>query len=371
MPEPTLRGPDWVIVQPIYAGICGTDMGTITAKSSPAFAPFVSFPSVLGHEVVARVVETGETVEECRPGDRVVIDPFISCHVRGVPLCPSCRVGRTARCENAAGDVEGSTLGPGMILGFMRDLPGAWSERMEAHRSQVFKVPDELSDEKAVLVEPLAICVHAVLRRPPKPKDRVLVLGGGTIGLCMVAALRLLDLDVQIAASVRYGFQKELALELGADAAFQGRDGAVQAALAVTAAREYRPPLGRAVYAGGFDVVYDCVGSPSSLDDALRLTRNGGTMVLVGGAGETPKLDLSFVWANELDVLGSVGYGTENWEGRSLHTFELTMERMMAHPEVRVERMITHRFRLEDFRRAVQTNLARRREPAVKTIFAI
>ena len=165
-------------MEPRLSGICGTDMGTITAKSSPALAPYVSFPSVMGHEVVADVIEVGEAVDHCQPGDRVVIDPFISCYVRGLEPCPSCARGFTARCERAAGDESGDQLqAPGMILGFCRELPGAWAERMVVHRSQVFQVPDALSDEVAVLVEPLAVCVHAALKRLPAPGDRVLVLG--------------------------------------------------------------------------------------------------------------------------------------------------------------------------------------------------
>ncbi len=370
VPDPRLRGPEWVLVEPRLSGICGTDMGTITAKSSPALAPYVSFPSVMGHEVVADVIEVGEAVDHCQPGDRVVIDPFISCYVRGLEPCPSCARGLTARCERAAGDESGDQLqAPGMILGFCRELPGAWAERMVVHRSQVFQVPDALSDEVAVLVEPLAVCVHAALKRLPAPGDRVLVLGGGTIGLCMVAALRLLDLDVQIAVSVRYDFQKELALTLGADAAFTGRDAAVQAAKAMTTVKAHRPPIGPQVYMGGFDVVYDCVGSSSSVDDALRLTRSGGSIVLVGGAGELPKIDWTFVWTQELTVTGTIGYGIETWEGRRVHTFYLTMERLLARPDLPLGRMITHRFSLDEYREALRVNLGRSRAKAIKTVF--
>lgn len=370
VPPPTLRGSDWVLVEPRLSGICGTDMGTITAKSSPALAPYVSFPAVMGHEVVADVVEVGDDVDHCKPGDRVVIDPFISCTVRGLPPCPSCSQGLTARCERAAGgEPNDQVVAPGMILGFCRDLPGSWSERMAVHRSQVFPVPEALSDEEAVLVEPLAVCVHAALRRVPRAGDRILVLGGGTIGLCMVAALRLLNLDVQIATSVRYDFQKELALALGSDGVFKGRDAAVQAAKAMTTVKSHRPPIGRSVYMGGFDIVFDCVGSAASVDDALRLTRSGGTVVLVGGAGELPKLDWTFVWAQELAVIGTVGYGIEPWGGRNVHTFYLTMERLAARSDIPLSRLITHRFYLDEYREALRVNLGRSRAQAVKTVF--
>lgn len=94
--EPALPGPDWARLEVLKAGICGTDVGTLTFKASPAMEPFGSFPAVLGHEVLARVLDVGPAVRSVEPGQRVAVDPVISCTHRGFPgdrQCRSCSEG--------------------------------------------------------------------------------------------------------------------------------------------------------------------------------------------------------------------------------------------------------------------------------------
>ena len=366
MPAPELRGDDWAVLATRLAGICGTDLGLLTGQSSPSASPFNSFPAVLGHEVVATIREAGSRVPY-PPGTRVVVDPGISCTMRGLdPPCPACREGFPYLCRRCT---EGA-LAPAIIIGFNRDLPGGWGEMMAAHAGQLFPVPEEMSDERAVLVEPLAVAVHAVLRRKPQPGSRVLVIGAGTIGLCTVAALRLLEVDCHITLAARYSFQAELGRSLGADQIIDGRgDGLLHAAADQPWSSLHKPVMGRPVLRGGFDMVYDCVGSRSSLDDALRVTAEGGTMVLVGGAGDVGGLDWTFVWLRELSIIGSAGYGMEKPGGEPIHTFQLTMDRMMARPDLPVERMITHRFPLAEYRSALTAALGRRSSRAIKVVF--
>ena len=83
IPEPQLPTPEWVKVRTRLSGICGSDLATITAKGSPYFSPFTSTPFVLGHEIVGEIAETGDAVEGFPVGARVVIEPVLSCPVRG------------------------------------------------------------------------------------------------------------------------------------------------------------------------------------------------------------------------------------------------------------------------------------------------
>ncbi|MFO7246533.1 MAG: zinc-binding dehydrogenase [Thermaerobacter sp.] len=365
LPDPQLPGDDWAVVRPVLAGVCGTDLGVISARTSPAASPFSSFPAVLGHEVVGRIERAGPGVS-LPPGTRVVVDPSLSCEIRGYePACDRCAEGWPYLCANAA---EGR-FGPALITGYCAALPGGWGERMLAHRSQLFTVPDEVADERAVLVEPLAIGLHAVLRRRPGDGDRVLVIGAGTIGLCLLAALRMLGLRAHVTVAAKHGVQADLARALGADHVVPPSRLADDARQRL-GARGYKPILGRTVYRGGYDVVYDCVGSRRSLDDALRLAREGGAVVVVGGAGEIPWLDWTFVWMRELDVIGAAGYGLEHVNGRVKHTFALVLEGLAAHPDLPVERMVTHRFALAQYRQALAAALDRRRSGAVKIVFA-
>lgn len=366
LPEPDLRGERWALLRPILSGVCGTDLGIITAKTSMALEPFASFPSVLGHETVARVVRAGAGVSRAAPGDRVVVDPFLHCAVRGLEPCPSCARGETSLCRNFAH----GELPPGMIAGACAGVPGSWSEAMLAHDSQLFPVPAGLSDEKAALVEPLSVSLHAVLKAAPAGDARVLVIGGGAIGQCTVASLRLLGSRAHVTLLARYPFQREFGRLLGADAT-PASASALDAATGITGARLYKPTLGPPVADWGFDVVFDCVGSRTSIDGGLRVTRQGGCFVLLGAAGLISRLDWAFVWSREIRVLGSCGYGREVWEGTPRHTFEVAMELLLRRPEYPIERLITHVFPLEAYREALHTALSRRESQALKVAFAI
>src|SRR5690606_29228501 len=150
---------DWVRVEVVKAGICGTDIGTLSLEASPAMEPFGSFPAVLGHEILGRVIEKGPAVTGLDLGQRVVVDPMISCRTRGFGVddqCPSWDAGLHCTCERSgeAGviEVDGGPLRRGVTVGFHADLPGGWSERIIAHETQIFPVDDTLPDHVAVLI---------------------------------------------------------------------------------------------------------------------------------------------------------------------------------------------------------------------------
>lgn len=357
-----LPGADWLRVRPLLSGVCGSDMALLMAKSSPALSPFTSFPAVLGHEVVAQVSDVGASVQDVPAGERVVINPYISCEMRGLDPCPSCASGQRCICTQAA---EGN-LSAGMLIGFCRDLPGSWSEQMVVHRSQVYPVPPEVPDTAAVLVEPFSIALHAVLKRPPEAGSRVLVLGGGSVGLLVLAALRLLDIPCHVTVIARYPFQAKMASRLGAD---EVRTDARGAATEIAGAKAYKPLKGDAVYAGGFGWVYDCVGSARSVDESMRVAGPGGKVIVVGCVGEVARMDLSFIWSGELEIIGSYGYATETSLEGSPHTFEVALGLLKDHPEYPLSDLVTHRFSLSAWREAMRFNVNRGREGTIKTVF--
>jgi threonine dehydrogenase-like Zn-dependent dehydrogenase len=251
-------------------------------------------------------------------------------------------------------------MAPGMIMGACRDQGGGWGEYVIAHRSQLFRLPDHLDETDGVLVEPLSIGMHAVLRRVPDPGAKVLVIGGGMMAYAAIAALRMLEVPCTITLLAHLPYQQEAGLALGADHAIRGVDDVVR----LTGARRYKPLIGRDVLVGGFDQVYDCVGSAPSLQDALYYTRARGTIVLVGAPGVL-SLDWTFVWSRELAIVGTLGYGLEDWRGERLRTFDLTMRLMQ--PELR--RLVTHTFPLSRYREAIEANLDRAGTRSIKTVF--
>ncbi|GIX06426.1 MAG: alcohol dehydrogenase [Candidatus Poribacteria bacterium] len=365
VPQPRLPGPEWVRVRPRLSGICGSDLATLFAKGSPYFSPLVSTPFVLGHEVVG-VVE--EVHEECglQAGDRVVLEPALSCRVRGLePACDRCAEGRSHLCTNV---VRGA-ISAGVQTGYCRDTGGGWSESFVAHPVQLHRVPEELSDEAAVLIEPLACCVHGVLQRPPRPEETVLVLGCGTIGLLTIAALRALGFPGRLLALAKYPHQGRWAQRLGADGLLPVGKQLYAAVCEETGATLLQPELGGPVLLGGVDRVYDCVGSSSSIDAAVRLTRSGGSVILIGMPAILRNVDWTHIWHKELELVGAYAYSEETVEGARWRTFSLAMELIGKHPQW--AELVTHRFPLERYSEAIQTAARVGKSRAIKVVFQI
>lgn len=367
VPEPRKPGAGWAKLAPIYAGVCGSDLATIFMHSSPALEPLSSMPCVLGHEVVARVVEPAGSLRE---GDRVVVDPLLPCALRGVsPACAACARGDYNVCEA----VTRGCLAPGMLIGFHRELPGSWGDRMVAHESQLFRVPDGVPDTIAALVEPLAVAAHAVLKAPPRPEDKVLVVGGGPIAFSVMAALRLLErAPAVLAHQTILEYQGAMGRELGATHTLSPARGAAALTAEVcriTGATAHQPILGDPIVLGGFDVVFDCVGSKDSLETCLRFARSGAAVVLVGAAGVLDGLDWTFVWSKELRLFGTLCYGVEVTDAKRRRTFEIVVDRLSdASLREPLDKLITHEFPLDKYQDAIVTNVDRARHKSVKTL---
>ncbi len=371
-PPPALPGPDWVRLEVVACGICGSDIGNVTYASSPAMEPFGSFPAVLGHEILARVVEAGPGASDLERGRRVAVDPMLSCTVRGHDHpCPSCAGGLHSTCERAGErgelEIDGEPLAPGLTVGYHRHLPGGWGEEVVAHRSQVFPVDDALDDRAAVLIEPLSIGVHAVLGSRPLGPGPILVIGSGPIALGTIWALRACGFEGTIVGQTKREHEARLARRFGADEVVSPGLEARQA-LVETGARAYQPLVGPEVYAGGgFPLVFDCVGNRGSLSQALRYASPRGRIGLLGCAAKIPELDLTFVWARELRIDGFVGYGKEEWRGEGIHTFEVT-HRLLLETGTPVQEMVTHVFPLEQYRDALSAAANHGRSEAVKVL---
>jgi threonine dehydrogenase-like Zn-dependent dehydrogenase len=296
---PALPGPGWAPVRPLLSGICGSDLATLSGRSSLYFGALVSLPFVPGHEVV------GELLADCGQhpaGTRVVLDPLLSCAARGLAPCESCRTGVSQRCDG----ITGGHVSPGLQTGYCADTGGGWSARLVAHESQLHAVPDGLPDERAVLTEPIACALHVAERADPGDGATVLVVGAGVVGLLTVLALRRTTRADRILAVAKYPRQVELARRFGATDVLSPRDvlGGVRRA---TSAFRLCPPHASPFLLGGVDVAVDAAGTRDSLDTALRATRAGGRVVLAGMPASGA--DLSPAWFRELDVRGAYAGG--------------------------------------------------------------
>jgi threonine dehydrogenase-like Zn-dependent dehydrogenase len=383
---PPLPTPEWVRIKTKLSGVCGSDLSAIGCKGSPYFSPFVSTPFVLGHELVGEIVETGSAVpSDWKSGSRVVIEPALGCAVRGiVPPCAPCAKGYYANCENI---LKGSIKG-GIQTGYCNSTGGGWSAAgVVAHHSQLRAVPPGLSDEEAVLSEPFACSIHAALKAPLDADKTVLVIGCGSIGLMTIYAYRAAGGKGRVLASARYGHQAELAKALGADEIFRGRGTnefyrwalershpSPPAPLpqgARGAETIYQPELGKPVLLGGVDVVFDCVGSSDSIDDAMRLTAPRGTLVLVGMPGIPRGVDWTSIWYKELRVQGAYAYGWEDVREREpVKTMSLAMD-FLVKSNGALKPLVNRRYQLSEYRTAIEGAFTAGRSGAIKTVFEI
>jgi threonine dehydrogenase-like Zn-dependent dehydrogenase len=360
IPDPGLPAPEWVRLKPLLSGICGSDLGTLSSENSPYFSPITSPPFVLGHELVGVVTEDNGGF---RAGERVVLEPALHCAVRGIePPCPYCAAGRHALCVNVAKGI----IAPGIQTGFCRDTGGGWSEgTLVAHPSQLHRVPEDVPDEAAVAVEPLACAVHAALKTSPKEDETALVIGAGSVGLFVVAALRRLTRAGRVICVAKHDRQRKEALRLGADAVVHPKE-TYKTLPAMLGTQALEPEIGKPVVMGGADKVFECVGSAGTMEDAVRLTRPGGETTLVGMPSARSCLDLSALWFKEVNLAGAYAYGVEEYEGERVESFELALR--MA-PQIELETLVGPRFRLREYREAIAAARAAGREGHVKVVF--
>jgi L-iditol 2-dehydrogenase len=362
LPEPALPGPCWVRVRNIECGICASDLSLLFVHVDPAVGP-AALPGnqsfYLGHEVISVVEAVGAGVTRVKPGDRVVMDTrHIGPHCLSQeiePICLYCAAGQYGLCENAS-----ANQGP-------RGIGGGWGDGYTAHESEIYPVPEDIGDDQAALMEPMAVGLHAVLRRPPAAGEHILVLGCGIIGLLTLQAARAVAPDCRITAMARYPHQAAAARAFGANEVVSHPTYADIARL--TGARYFSAAMNKGMLLGGFDLVYDCVGTARTVEDSLRWTRALGTVVIVGIDLARLSLDTSPIWYQEVALIGSLSHGTDEWLGQRRHTYDWVIELLRA-GKMKTDGLITHRFRFDQYRQAIDTYRDKSGSKAIKVVFS-
>ncbi len=353
---------NWVRVHNRLAGICGSDLHLVFVdgdlRIAPAALPAHSGDSYPGHEVVGEVIEIGDQVQNLKVGDRVVLQSGPNCLSAGVmPPCNACATGNYSLCSN--GNLPGPT-----------QIGGGWSEEMLIHEQQLFRIPPAMEDEQAVLLEPTAVAVHAVLRRLPRAGEKVLIVGAGTIGLLTLQVIRALAPQAEVTVMARHTFQVEQATRMGAAHTLYGND-YYESIEKATGGKLYKGMLGNRMLLGGYDVIFDSIGSRQTTHDSLRWARARGTVVMIGVNLHPMNVDLSPIWHQEVNLIGSMAHGTEMWplgSDNTRSTFSIASDLItnrLLHPE----QLITHRCALSNFREALQVASDKKHSRAIKVIF--
>jgi threonine dehydrogenase-like Zn-dependent dehydrogenase len=354
--ELPLPSPDWVRVETTFSGLCGSDVKQILlngARDNPLTA-LVSFPHVLGHEVVGRRADTGE---------RVVLNPWLSCGPRGIdPPCEACRVGRYPWCRN----FRGGSLPVSIHIGNCAAAAGAHAERFAAHASQLFAIPGEISDEAAVLADPVSVSLRSILLAPPTDGQPVLVYGSGTLAFAVIALLRHLSPETEVWAATRPGARAALAARLGAHAVLSTAPDELVAQVARrVGATPLEPWSKRDWLQDGPSVVYDTIGSTETVETSLRLLATGGTLV-VSGVEPPRRFEWTPLYFKELRVVGSNGFGVEEVGGVAKHAMEHYFD--FIRNGFDLTPVITHRFPLDRWADAVLAVKNARSTGAVKVL---
>ncbi len=376
--EPGFLRRDWVVTKPRLVGICGSESKAVfldyASLVDPANASdirqhpmknFVSTPHVMGHEVIADVVAVGPEAEGLEPGDRVALNPWLTCVTRGVsPLCRACEAGNLSQCHSFA---KGA-FSPGIHIGMCTDVNGGFADLMPAHDSMLFKVPERLTDEQVVFADPFAVSLRAVTRHPPQPGSKVLVYGAGALGQCAIAILRALYPTVEVMVVARFEAQRQLAETLGALTVPHEPRLEVIERVADWSGGVLQPADGLPMaFPGGVEVVYDTIGAAETLEVGCRVLAAHGTLAKLGMHGAA-KWEDTPVYCKEITYTGSNAFGIEEVEGERKHGIAHFLD-MVRSGRIDLTPMLTHTFHLEQWRDAFTALADQAASGAIKVAF--
>jgi threonine dehydrogenase-like Zn-dependent dehydrogenase len=369
IPEPGLPAPDWVTIRTRLCGICGSDYKQVflNGNMDNPMTALISFPQVLGHEVVGTIERVGPGVTCRRIGERVVLNPWLSCAPRGItPPCPECARGQYSICRNFARGV----IPPGIHTGNSTAATGGFAPLVPAHESMCIPIPDGVSDEQAVLADPFSVSLHGILKRPPSAGSTVLVYGCGTLGLLAIAILRALHPDTRVIAVARFAHQRALAERFGAAVVLphEPHEAIVRRVAAETGADVLKPWYGIPwLHGGGVEVVYDTVGHAETVEVGLRVCAPRGAIV-VSGVEAPRRFEWTPLYFKEIALIGSNAFGVEEFDGARRHSMEIYLD-LVAAGRIDVTPILTHRFRLDEYRAAFLACGRQDRSGAVKVLF--
>jgi len=313
VPAPRMQNDTDVLLRVEQVGVCGSDIHYY--RNGRIGSQVVEFPAVIGHECSAVVEAVGDGVTRVRPGQRVVLDPLVACG-----QCDQCRAGRQHLCRNQ------------VFLGCPGQLDGALVEQLVMPQGCCFPAPAAITPQRAVLLEPFPIALHATRLAGDLAGRRVGILGAGPIGLCVLAAAQAAGAAATYVTEIR-DYRGRLAERQGATWV-----GNPQREDVVGAIRDREP--------GGLDAVFECAGQQDTMDQGLELLAPAGVLLLAG-IGEFDRG--SFVM--------------ETWRRRELRVQTVRRQNecvadameLVASGAVALDALVTHHFPLAQTQQAFAT----------------
>lgn len=304
-PMPIITHPEEVLIKVKTAGICGSDMHVYHGTS-----PVATYPRVMGHEIAGEVVETGSAVHQFIIGDRVVIDPVISCGE-----CYQCRIGR----QNVCSKLQVRSV----------HVDGGFQEYVVVPQKSLYKIPENLSWEEAVMIEPFTIAEQTCWRAELTKDDIVFIMGAGPVGLSVLKRARIAGARCIVSDIVDSRLQ--MATTFGAEAVINAATEDVLASL-IRLTDGQKP-----------SVVIDAVCSIKSFEQTLDYVCPAGRIVTLGFHSSPSAIAQLSITAREIDIRGS-----------RLHNDKFPdVINLFASGQLQVKEMITHQFPFEQIREAI------------------
>jgi threonine dehydrogenase-like Zn-dependent dehydrogenase len=352
----------WARVRVHQCGLCASDLQLMHLRVSPAIAPAAvagkeSPPVILGHELVG-AIEATESKDGPHIGERVISRSggFRNCFNLNVEPCPACGSGEYAQCQRQGEPAPAHEPCRG----------GGFAPVYFEHTANLISVPEALSDDEAVLAEPLACALRAVLALANCRLQKALVIGAGLQGLGAIHWLHCLRPEAEVACLARHEYQGEWARRLGTREALLGIVGTEQ--LAGHLGTGFWRGIGQnELLVEGFDAVIDSIGKPDTLGRALRWTRPGGSVVVLGAHLFPGRIDYSPVWFREIRLRGVLAHGMEECDGTRIPTLQLTLQLLAGRGRLPTG-LVTHRLPLSRYAEAVCLMEAKRVSHAVRVV---
>lgn len=295
VPVPAV-GVGQIKVKMLKIGVCGSDIHVWHGKH-----PYTSYPVVQGHEISARVVETGLGVTQFKTGDLVTIQPQVVCG-----QCYPCTHGLYNDCLELK------------VMGFQ--TTGMASEYFVVDAVKALRLPDNMSDEHGAMIEPLAVACHAVARFGPVEGKKAVVIGGGPIGNLVAQTLKARGAD-QVLLSEVSAYRLATAAKCGIATV-----NPKEKSLAEAIHDEFGPD--------GADVIFECIGSPATISEGVNIARKGSTVIVVGVVPEPCPINMGYVQDHELSLIGSAMYRVEDYQAAI---------RLVGRGLIEFDALITHR----------------------------
>ncbi len=307
--EPPELGAGEVLIKVKVTGICGSDIHTYKGLHL-----FRKPPVIIGHEIAGEVVKIGEAVTKFQVGDRVTVEPQTGCGI-----CESCLTGNVNYC--------GRRGAPGL-----KGWYGTMAEYFAAPEQTVFKLPDGMSYDQGVLVEPFAVGVHAVRKAGIDMGDRVAILGAGPIGLLTLAAAKAAGATTALVTDVM-DYALEGASKMGATHTLNIMN------------MEDWTTKAKDLAGGEFDKVFIAAGVPGIIDNAVSLLRKGGRCVTIAMFHGTQTFDIVNLQQGEKEIIGCMTYTRED---------TIAAINLIAAGHVNEDVIITHKLPYTDAARGFQ-----------------